>query len=162
MAAVTALKDAQADAAPPLVFQLLIVPLMDNAATEDNTLRMANHGAPGLTIERLLAFQRLYLPTPEDGKNWQASPIRLSLTTLREWPVAEACITLAQVDPLYHEGAEFARLLRNAGKMPTVIEAKDAPHMIMNLGGVMEESREVLRQLIAYMAKQFEKPLKGA
>src|SRR5271156_747618 len=102
---------------------------MDNAATEDNKLRMANDGAPGLTTERLLAFQRLYLPMPEDGKNWQASPVRLPLATLREWPVTKACIALAQVDPLHHEGAEFVRLLRNAGKAPTVIEVEGAPHM---------------------------------
>jgi hypothetical protein len=68
---------------------------MDNAATEDNALRMANYGTPGPTIQRLLDFQRLYIATQEDGKSWQASPIRLPLESLREWPVARRtrCIT---------------------------------------------------------------------
>lgn len=53
------MKDAQANVASQLVFQLLIVPLVENAATEDNALRKANYGAPGPTIKRLLSYQRL-------------------------------------------------------------------------------------------------------
>jgi hypothetical protein len=70
----------------------------------------------------LLDFQCLYLTTPEDGKNWQAIPVRLALKNLGEWPVAEACIALAKADLLYREGAKFARMLRNVGKAPTIME----------------------------------------
>jgi hypothetical protein len=68
LAAVTTLKDAQANAAlrgaranaaSQLVFQLLIIPLVEIAATEDNASRKANYGAPGPTIKRLLSYQRL-------------------------------------------------------------------------------------------------------
>jgi acetyl esterase/lipase len=135
---------------------------MDNAATEDNALRMANYGTPGPTIQRLLDFQRLYIATQEDGKSWQASPIRLPLESLREWPVADACIALATADPLYHEGAKFVRMLRSVGKAPAFMEVEGAPHMIMNLGGVMKKGRELLCWLIAYMADRFGVPLEGA
>jgi len=135
---------------------------MDNAATEDNILRMANYGTPGPTIQRLLDFQRLYLTTQEDGKSWQASPVRVPLENLREWPVAEACIALAKADPLYHEGAKFARMLRRVEKTPAVMEVEGAPHIITNLGGVMEKSRDLLGWLIAYMADRFGEPLEGA
>jgi hypothetical protein len=50
------LKDAQANAAPQLVFQLLIVTLVGNAATEDSPLRKANYGATGPTVKRLLGY----------------------------------------------------------------------------------------------------------
>lgn len=106
---------------------------MDNAATEDNILRMANYGTPGPTIQRLLDFQRLYLTTQEDGKSWQASPVRVPLENLREWPVAEACIALAKADPLYHEGAKFARMLWSVEKAPAFMEVEGAPHIITNL-----------------------------
>jgi acetyl esterase/lipase len=171
LASVTALKDAQANAAlkdtranpaPQLVFQLLIVPLVDNAATEDNQLRTTNHGAPGPTIERLLSYQRLYLPTLEDGQNWQASPIRLSLATLRGWPVARAYIAVAEVDLLFQEGLEFGRLLGRAGVAVTVHTVEGAPHMIANLGGVMKKGRELLHQAISYMAEQFGEPSRGS
>jgi acetyl esterase/lipase len=116
---------------------------------------MANYDTPGPTIHRFLDFQRLYLATQEDGENWQASPVRVSLENLREWPVAEACIALAKADPLYHEGAKFARMLRRVEKAPAVMEVEGAPHIITNLGGVMEKSRELLGWLIAYMAERF-------
>lgn len=132
---------------------------MENAATEDNVLRKANYGAPGPTTKRFLSYQRLYVPTPGDGENWQASPIRLSPATLRGWPVTRAYIAVAEVDPLFEEGWEYVRLLESAGVAVTVHTVKGAPHMIANLGGVMKKGRELLLHAISYMAEQFGEPL---
>jgi acetyl esterase/lipase len=162
LAAVTALKDAQANASPPLVFQLLIVPLLDNAATLDSIGRRAECGAPGLILERLLYFQRCYLPRPEDGNCWEASPIRISLENLRKWPLARAYIAVAEVDPLCYEGLKYKRMLERAGKAPTVNRIERASHQVMGLAGVTKKSRELHLQLISYMAKQFGEPLEGA
>jgi hypothetical protein len=69
-------------------------------------------------------------------------------------PTRTRCITI-------HESAKFARMLRNVGKVPTIMEVEGAPHIIMNLGGV-EKSRELLWGLIAYIANRCREPLKGA
>jgi hypothetical protein len=42
------------------------------------------------------------------------------------------------------------------------MEVEGAPHIITNLGGVMEKSRELLCWLIAYMADRFGVPLEGS
>jgi hypothetical protein len=42
------------------------------------------------------------------------------------------------------------------------MEIEGTPHIIMNPGGVMEKSRELLCWLITYMANQFGEPLEGA
>ena len=52
-------------------------------------------------------------------------------------------------------------MLRNVGKVPTIMEVEGAPHIIMNLGGV-EKSRELHCWLITYMANRCGEPLKGA
>ena len=44
----------------------------------------------------------------------------------------------------------------------TAYIVKGAPHMIANLGGVIKNGRELLRQTISYMAEQFGEHLEGA
>jgi hypothetical protein len=46
-------------------------------------------------------------------------------------------------------------------RLKIVIKVKGASYIIINLGGVIGKSRELLCQLINYMANQFKEPLKG-
>jgi hypothetical protein len=49
----------------------------------------------------------------------------------------------------------LGELLQRAGVPVTVHTVKGAPYMIANLGGVMKNGRELLRQAISYIAEQF-------
>jgi acetyl esterase len=94
---------------PPLAFQLLIYPATDFRA---NTPSHAQNGSGYLlTREAIDYFSASYLASAQDGADWRASPALAK--SFRDLP--PAFVLTAGYDPLRDEGAEYARLLREAG-----------------------------------------------
>ena len=125
-------------ASPPiqLVFQLLVVPVVDNTASpsgEPHASWLENAKTPQLNIGRMLWFRNNYLPNKEDWPRWNSSP----LLAPEEWfgKVPNAWIGVAELDILRDEGLAYAEKLRKAGKEVEVKVYQRAPHPIMAMDG---------------------------
>ena len=101
---------------PPLVFQLLVYPPLDHAATAD---------VDGAAFRRadMAAYWSLYLRDRSDGDDPRASPLRA--TDLRWLP--PALVITAELDPLAAEGEHYVRRLTEAG-VPAVLRCFRAEH----------------------------------
>ncbi|KAH0584741.1 hypothetical protein H2248_008013 [Termitomyces sp. 'cryptogamus'] len=132
LAAILCLKAAERNPPTPLVFQLLVVPVIDNTVTVDNSWA-SNQNSPWLSPDRMLWFRNNYLPNPKDLTKWDASPIFAPKELLEKVP--EAWIGVAELDILKEEGVLYGEKLRELGvKVETVIY-DGAPHPIMAMDG---------------------------
>lgn len=109
----------------PLVFQLLIVPALDNTASVE-TYWSENRHAPWLTPERMLWYRRMYLPDERDWATWEASPILAPAALPKKVP--PAWIAVGGVDILRDEGVAYGEMLRKEGVRVTVQLYEGEPH----------------------------------
>ncbi|PPR01065.1 hypothetical protein CVT26_016012 [Gymnopilus dilepis] len=132
LAAILALKAAQAQPPIPLLFQLLIVPVTDNTASVSD-LWADNALSPWLTPERMMWFRNNYLPNKEDWTKWDASPIFAPEELLKKVP--KAWIGVCELDILRDEGVKYGEKLKAAGVEVEVEVYKGAPHPVMAMDG---------------------------
>lgn len=132
LAGALALKAAALDPPIPLVFQLLLVPALDNTASVE-TYWSENRHAPWLTPERMLWYRRMYLPDERDWGVWEASPILAPKALLNKAP--PAWIAVAGADVLRDEGIAYAELLRKEGVRAQVQVYEGAPHAVPMMDG---------------------------
>ncbi len=100
---------------PLLVYQLLIVPVIDY--TFETASYRENAEGYGLTSDAMRWYWRHYLRDEADGRHPNASPIRAP--TLRGLP--PALVVTAEFDPLRDEGEAYAARLRSE-KVPTILK----------------------------------------
>lgn len=62
--------------------------------------------------------------------------------------LAKALVITAEMDPLRGEGEEYARWLKEAGNEVEVHRIKGAPHIVMQLDGILEGGKEYNRIVI--------------
>ncbi|KAJ3719499.1 Alpha/Beta hydrolase protein [Lentinula raphanica] len=117
------------------VFQLLIVPVTDNTATDSpGGLWEENKHTPWLSPARMNWFKDNYLPNKADWTNWDASPIFAPTDLLAKAP--NAWIGLGELDILKAEGAKYGEKLKEAGvKEVEIVVYKGGPHPIMAMDG---------------------------
>ncbi|OBA81638.1 lipase [Mycobacterium sp. 1164966.3] len=111
---------------PPIAFQVLIYPVVDQRRKPS-----ASHArsAPGvLTIDHMRWFTEQYLGPDGDRLDVRVSPILADLSGL-----PPAHIVTGEIDPLCDEDEEFARLLQAAGVAATVRRYPDMFHGFFNL-----------------------------
>ncbi|KAG6887261.1 hypothetical protein C0992_013099 [Termitomyces sp. T32_za158] len=132
LAAILALKAAEHKPAIPLVFQLLVVPVIDNTTSVDN-LWAKNQKSPWLSPDRMTWFRNNYLPNMEDRTNWDASPIFAPPELLRKTP--SAWIGVAALDILKEEGVLYGEKLKELDVKVEVVTYEGAPHPIMAMDG---------------------------
>ncbi|KAL0951239.1 hypothetical protein HGRIS_007957 [Hohenbuehelia grisea] len=136
LAAVLALKAAELADSIPLVFQLLIVPVTDNTASESGHPYhswLENADTPWLNTGRMLWFRNHYLPNPEDRTKWDNSPIFAPDALLEKVP--SAWIGVTELDILRDEGLAYGEKLRLNGVQVVAKVYRAAPHPIMALDG---------------------------
>jgi acetyl esterase len=94
---------------PQIAYQLLIVPVCDH----DLTRPSYRDNAVGLGLEtgEMAWFWDHYLPSPEQRRDWRASPLRAP--DLSGLPPAS--IVIADCDPLADEAVAYADALQRAG-----------------------------------------------
>ncbi|HZQ32712.1 MAG TPA: alpha/beta hydrolase [Mycobacterium sp.] len=111
---------------PPIAFQVLIYPVVDQRRKP-----RASHArsAPGvLTMEHMRWFTEQYLGPDGDRLNVLASPILANLTGL-----PPAHVVTGDLDPLCDEGEDFAARLQAAGVPVTVRRYAGMFHGFFNL-----------------------------
>lgn len=132
LAAILALKAAEMKSPIPIVFQLLIVPVTDNTASED-TYWKENAETCWLSPDRMNWFKKNYLPNPEDWTKWDASPIFAPSELVKKVP--SAWIGVAALDILAPEGVAYGEKLRKEGVDVKIDVYEGAPHPIMAMDG---------------------------
>jgi acetyl esterase len=140
---------------PPLAMQALIYPSIDLAADS------ASHRELGeghlLTRDSIRWFVGNYLASPDEVRDWRASPIRAA--DLSRLP--PAYVVTAGFDPLRDEGEAYAVALHAAG-VPVTYECFEGMiHGFVTMGGVLAAAHHCLyrvgtglRQRFAALAEQ--------
>ncbi|KAI0825072.1 alpha/beta hydrolase fold-domain-containing protein [Trametes gibbosa] len=147
LAAIVTHKAALSQPPIPLVFQLLVVPVVDNTASITDTRYPSwqeNMNTVSLVPQKMLWFRNNYSPNKEDWTKWDNSPIFAPEEAFKKSP--PAWIGVAELDILRDEGIAYGRKLQNSGVQVEIKEYKGAPHPIMAMDG---EALEVGKQLVS-------------
>ena len=133
LAAVAAI--ALRDSGPAIAMQVLVYPLVDQAADTDSLRRFAN--GYSLTRDLLRWYQKQYLRDERDRADWHASPLLASDHSRRP----SAYVVTAGFDPLLDEGRAYADRLRQAG-VPVTYECFEGMiHGFLPMGGALAAAR---------------------
>jgi len=143
---------------PPIaiMFQLLIVPVIDNTAQlngHPHASWLENQYAASLTPAKMMWFRKNYLPNHTDWDRWEASPLLVP----KEWfkKVPRAWIAVCELDILRDEGLAYAERLREAGVDVEVKIYQRAPHPIMAMDGVLAIGRTLITDACECLSKVF-------
>jgi len=157
LATILALKAAEPTFNPPLsaplVFQLLVVPVTDNTATDGpGGLWEENKHTPWLSPGRMNWFKENYLPNKEDWTEWDASPVFASKDLLAKTP--NAWLGLAELDILKNEGVQYAEKLKEAGvKEVEIVLYKGGPHPIMAMDAAVKLGAQLITDAAGALSK---------
>ncbi|KAH7386367.1 putative esterase [Cadophora sp. MPI-SDFR-AT-0126] len=144
------------DSSIPLAFQLLSVPVVDlHIFAPDGTLLPSQPYASyrdlantqPLPLERMSYFHRHFLgdPRPKElDDEWKVSPIRAKSFQ----GLAKALVVTAEMDVLKDEGVAYVGKLRDAGVEAEHVQINGAPHIFMQMDGILEGGKEYNRVTI--------------
>ncbi|KUJ14215.1 esterase, partial [Mollisia scopiformis] len=152
----------------PLKLQLLSVPVCDlSIFNPDGSLKSnqpypsySEFGpSPPLPLERMSYFFKHFLGDIQKTskyamggeEEWKISPIKA-----RNWKgLADALVVTAECDVLRDEGEAYARKLEEGGNRVRVVRVKGAPHIFMQLDGILEAGREYNRVVLEALSGAF-------
>jgi acetyl esterase len=146
LAAVIALM-ARDGALPAPVFQLLIYPATDMMMTSVSS-QTITEGVP-LTSATMRWFIDHYLGTPQDGRDWRASPLRASDLA----GCAQALLVTCAYDPLCDEGIAYARRLEREGVRVLHLHFSDQVHGFMSMGRIIRAADLAIDMMAASLRK---------
>ncbi|OBZ78666.1 hypothetical protein A0H81_01069 [Grifola frondosa] len=141
LAAILTHKAALSEPSIPLLFQLLVVPVVDNTASLSGKPYASwreNANTVSLVPEKMLWFRRNYSPNETDWSKWDNSPIFAPDDTFKKAP--NAWIAVAELDILRDEGIAYGEKLKAAGAEVEVKIYKGAPHPIMAMDGKLSST----------------------
>ena len=136
LAAILTHKAALAEPPVPLVFQLLVVPVVDNTASPTNTKYPSwqeSANTPSLSPAKMVWYKLNYAPKEEDWTKWECSPIFAPDEAFKRAPPAWICV--AELDILRDEGLAYAEKLRSFGVAVETKVYAGCPHPIMAMDG---------------------------
>jgi acetyl esterase len=123
---------------PPLAFQLMIYPVIDNTAMRnDHPSKTENAEGFFLTTDHMNWYREQLLAHEDHGEHPLASP---HLAELEGLP--PACVITAEMDPLRDEGEVYAALLEEAGVPVTMYRAPGMFHGFFGMHLVLEGARK--------------------
>lgn len=126
--------------------QLLFYPVADTRRTRPSHQRYAEGYL--LESETLQWFYRHYTPDVEQRSDWRTSPLLTQgLTAL-----APAYISLAEYDPLYDEGLEYADLLKSTGTRVTLLTQKGLTHDFLRMSGITADIDGIYSAVDSWLA----------
>ncbi|WBW70634.1 esterase/lipase, implicated in cellular detoxification [Schizosaccharomyces osmophilus] len=125
---------------PPLVLQLLVVPVCDNTASaESHTSWKLFENTPQLPAAKMLWYRKHYLPDEKDWNNPKASPFFYAESSFRK--VCPALICAAGCDVLSTEAVQYHEKLLNAGVKSNIKVYEGCPHPVMAMDAVLRKGR---------------------
>lgn len=128
---------------PPILLQLLVVPVTDNTATpQSNSSWKLNEMAPQLSAEKMLWYRTLYLPDEKTHTDPRASPLFYPTHSFSK--VAPAFIAAAQCDVLCSEAELYHKKLQDAGVESEIVIYPGVPHPVMAMDGVLAKGRKLV------------------
>jgi acetyl esterase len=125
---------------PPIVFQLLVYPVI--AAAFDTQSYRDNAEGYLLTAGDMRWFWNHYLGTPTESDNPYASPLRAR--TLAGLP--PALVITAGFDPLRDEGELYAHRLEEGGVPTRLSRYEGMIHGFFGMGHIMDQARAAVRE----------------
>ena len=125
-------------AAPALIFQALLYPVVDLTAASES-YRKVTSGLP-LTAATMHYFIDHYAPRASDRLDWRASPLKAA--SLAGTPPA-LVLTVAN-DPLCDEGRAYAHRLEAEGVRVTSLHLGDHMHGMLLTGKLVRASNTIL------------------
>jgi len=144
LAAIVSLKAVEMD--PPIRLEHihLLVPALDNSkdGIEPYASRTENTNAPWLNAELIGWFRDKYLPEGTDRTQWDVSPIYAPEALLAKLPPHWIAVT--ELDILRDEGLAYVERLKKAGVEVTHKMYPKAVHHLMDMDGVLSQSRELV------------------
>jgi acetyl esterase len=149
LAAVVALM-ARDNGSPRLRLQSLVYPVSDYGLVGESYDKYAE-GYGLLTKQAMIWFRDHYLRSPNDAKDWRASPIKASNFA----GVAPAIVVTAECDVLHDDGEHYAEALRRAG---VPVEYREYPGMIHAFFGmvpVVDDAMNAQRAVWAAFKRAF-------
>ena len=136
-------------AGPPIVFQLLIYPVLDFAEMETESHKLFAEGylIGGAAHE----FTReVYLPNPADRRSPFASPLLADDLT----GLPPALVITAEFDPLRDEGELYARKLADAGVQARATRFPGVPHAFLFVHPALSRKADrALNEAVAALRK---------
>lgn len=130
---------------PALAHQALTYPVTDMARVSQSASAAANPDAPFLSAAEIAAYRRLYLGPDPDAANPSASP----LLAADHGGLPPALIQVAEHDPLRDDGAQYARVLRDAGVSVRLTEYVGMPHGFLTFPGLCRSAPQALAEVCA-------------
>ncbi|KAG9315599.1 alpha/beta hydrolase fold-domain-containing protein [Chiua virens] len=142
LAAIVSLRAQELDPPIPIIFQLLVVPVTDNVASESGEVYPSwreMKDTVWLNTGRMLWFRNNYLPDPATRTNWDNSPIYAPQKLLAKAP--PAWVGICEMDILRDEGIAYGEKLRGLGVKVEIKQYKGVPHQTLGMDGVMSVAR---------------------
>ncbi len=149
LAAVVALLARDAGA-PKLRLQSLVYPIADYGLVGDSYEKYAN-GYGILTKRTMVWFRDHYLRSPEDAKDWRASPIKAASLA----GAAPAIIITAECDVLHDDGERYAEALRHAGVAVEYKEFAGMIHAFFGMVPAVDDAMNAQRNVWAAFKRAF-------
>ncbi|CAN6618580.1 hypothetical protein TRVA0_007S01970 [Trichomonascus vanleenenianus] len=130
---------------PPLVFQLLVVPVCDNTADVDTHLSYKEfEHVPQLPRDKMVWYRNLYLPNKADWTNPEASPIFYPAESFKNVPKAMVCC--GECDVLRTEGEQYAEKLKAAGIDTNLVIYPGMPHPVMAMDDCLTQGKRLVKE----------------
>ncbi|KAG2733871.1 hypothetical protein G9P44_003396 [Scheffersomyces stipitis] len=143
-----------AESLPPILFQVLVVPVTDNTATPENKESWKQFQlSPQLPAEKMIWYRYLYLPNEKDIVKPESSPLFYSDESFKKVP--PCFIAAAECDVLRSEAVEYHEKLRKNGVKSEIKIYTGVPHPVMAMDAVLQKGRDLIKDTTDALRKVF-------
>ncbi|SCV02317.1 LAMI_0G17832g1_1 [Lachancea mirantina] len=140
---------------PPLRFQMMIVPVTDNTATDKTMISWKeNEKTPQLPATKMLWYRKIYLP--EAGTTLsdpESSPLFYPNESFKNVP--PAFIAAAECDVLRSEAEAYHDKLKSNGIASEIVIYKGVPHTAMVMNERLTQGANLVRDTIESVRAAF-------
>ena len=133
---------------PALAFQILVYPVTDLRAESESYSKYADGYL--LTRNMMRWFIAQYAPTPDDVRDWRASPLLAPSVD----GVPPALVITAGLDPLRDEGEAYARRLEEAGVAVDYMCLGGMIHGFLTMGGKIDTASRAVSHIASALRQR--------
>ncbi|KAF8849254.1 hypothetical protein BDZ45DRAFT_663370 [Acephala macrosclerotiorum] len=146
LAAIASMKASLLHPPIPIIFQALILPVIDNTQNATSAHWATKPHPPWLTPGRMTWYRKMYLPNENDCLNWDASPNLAPAELLKKSP--KAWIAVSEHDLLAPEEVAFGKRLREVGVEVEMKTYEGSTHSLLAMSGHLSLGRRLVEDAI--------------